>query len=791
MMPKATVQTIDLGDGRTITLETGKLAKQAHGSCMVTMGNTMLLATVVSNEEAKEGVDFLPLTVDYREKFAAAGKFPGGFFKREARPSEAEILTSRLVDRALRPIFPSDYHADTQVMITMYSSDDSLYPDSLAALAASSAITLSDLPFGGPISEVRVGRVDGSLVINPTREQLASSNLDMIIAATLDNIVMLEGQMEEISEAEMLEVIRFAHDAIKVQCQAQLDLSEAFGKKETREYSHETHDEELRADVRKDTFDKIYAFVSTANPNKYERSKGLKAIRAEYCTKYSAEELSAKIGLIKVYYHDLEKEAVRKLVLDTRVRMDGRKLDEIRPIWSEIDILPGTHGSAVFTRGETQSLTTITLGNKMDEQTMDTALGKGSSRFMLHYNFPSFSTGEARPNRGTSRREIGHGNLAQRALKGSIPADCPYTIRVISDILESNGSSSMATVCAGSMAMMDAGVKVTSGVSGIAMGLIYDEETKKYAVLSDILGDEDHLGDMDFKVTGTPKGITACQMDIKINGLSYDVLTEALEQAKAGRAHILAEMQKTIAEPKEDYKPHAPRIVQLVVPKEFIGAIIGPGGKVIQEMQAETGTHIMIEEVGDTGVVDISGTNKESIDAAIQRIKEITAIPEEGAVYKGKVKSVKDFGAFVEFMPGKEGLLHISEITWERLETMDGIFDPGDEIDVKLVQYDKVSGKFRLSAKVLKERPEGMPEPSADRRGGGDRGGDRRGGGDRRRDDRGGDRRRDDRGGDRRGGFSDRPSSDRRDDRRGDDRRPDDRRRDDRGGERRRDDRRD
>lgn len=763
MTPQAVTQIIELGDGRTIKLETGKLAKQAHGSCMLTMGNTMLLATVVATEEARDGIDFLPLTIEYREKFSAAGKFPGGFFKREARPSENEILTARLIDRALRPLFPDDFHGDTQVMITMYSSDDTIYPDSLACLAASAAIAVSDIPFNGPVSEVRMGRVDGQIIVNPTREQLEESDLDMVIAATEENIMMLEGEMQEISEEDMVEVIRTAHEAIKVQCQAQRDLAAAFGRPETREYSHEEDDKEFFDAFYAATYQKVYDMASEGIANKKERGRRLKEIKDSFLSTYPEEDLADKSSMIPRYWKKIEKAGVRNAVLDNNKRLDGRKMDEIRPIWSEVDVLPATHGSAVFTRGETQSLTSITLGTKMDEQSVDTPLGKFSQKFMLHYNFPGFSTGEARPIRGTSRREIGHGNLAQRALAGMIPDDMPYTVRVLSDILESNGSSSMATVCAGCLALMDGGVQMKRPVSGIAMGLIFDEESGRYAVLSDILGDEDFLGDMDFKVTGTPNGITACQMDIKINGLPYDVLIEALEQSNRGRAHILDEMLKTIDKPREDYKEHAPRIVQMRVPKEFIGQIIGPGGKVIQEMQAVTNTKIVIDEDETHGVVDIVGLDKASIDSAIARIKAITQLPEEGEIYEGTVKSIKDFGAFVEFLPGREGLLHISEVSWTRIESLEGLLNPGDSVKVKLVEINPVTGKFRLSRKVLLEVPEGVdPNAQQERRGGGDR---RGGGGRGRRDDRrggGGRGRRDDRRDDRRGGGR---RDDRRDDR--------------------------
>jgi polyribonucleotide nucleotidyltransferase len=730
MMPLGTVQTIDLGDGRSLTLETGRLAKQAHGACLLTMGKTILLATVVASEEAREGVDFLPLTVEYREKFSAAGKFPGGFFKREARPPEAHILVARLIDRAIRPLFPDDFHAETQVMVTLYSADEDVNPDALACLAASAALTVSDIPFNGPISEVRVGRTEGRLIINPSNAQLAHSDLDMIVAGNHKDIMMIEGEMSEISEQDMLEAIRFAHQAIQVQCEAQLEFARKAGAPPKREYSHENNDTELEADVRTGTYPQVYEVVKQAITNKKKRGEAFKAIKEAYCEKFSPEELEAKAALIGKYYHKVEKEAMRDVVLNERYRLDGRKLDEIRPIWGQVDILPATHGSSLFTRGETQSLTSVTLGSKMDEQTIDTPTFQGSEKFMLHYNFPSFSTGEAKPIRATSRREIGHGNLAQRALKRMVPADCPYTVRIISDILESNGSSSMATVCAGSLAMMDAGIQMPKAVSGIAMGLIHDGKTGRYAVLSDILGDEDHLGDMDFKVTGTKDGITACQMDIKIDGLSYDVLAEALDQARRGREHILGEMNKVLDQPREDYKPHAPRIVQIRIPKEYIGAIIGPGGKVIQEMQAVTGTQIVVTEDDKNGIVDIIGNNKASIDAAIARIKGITQTAEVGEEYDAVIKSIKPYGAFVEFLPGKEGLLHISEVSWQRLETMEGLYNPGDSIRVKLLEVDKVTGKFRLSSKVLQEKPEGYVESESRGGFGGGRGGDR--------DDRGG-----------------------------------------------------
>ncbi len=701
-------KTFTMPDGKEITLETGKLAKQAHGSAVIRMGGTMLLATVVSNEDAKEGVDFLPLTVEYQEKYASTGRFPGGFFKREARPSENEILTSRLVDRALRPLFPEDYHADTQMMIMLISSDREHLPDSLACLAASTALAVSDIPFNGPVSEVRVARIDGKFEVNPSIDNLSRADIDIMVAASLDSIVMVEGEMKEVSEADMLEGIKIAHEAIKVQINAIKSLAAEVASAATkREYNHETHDEALRHAVMEACFDDCYAVAKAGNPNKKERSQAFKAIKNAYLEQLTEEELAAQASLIGVYFHDVEKKAVRKAILDDKVRLDGRGLTDIRPIWCEVDYLPYAHGSAIFTRGETQSLTTVTLGTKMDEQIIDGAVLEGKNNFLLHYNFPSFSTGEARPNRGTSRREIGHGNLALRALKPMLPSSSenPYTIRVVSDILESNGSSSMATVCAGTLALMDAGVKIKKPVSGIAMGLITDDGSN-YAVLSDILGDEDHLGDMDFKVTGTEDGITACQMDIKVQGLSYEIMLNALNQAKQGRLHILGEMKKVITAPREDYKPHAPRIVEMRIAKEFIGAVIGPGGKIIQEMQKETNTVITIEEVNEQGIVQISSSNKESIDKAMARIRAITATPEIGEVYSGKVKSIVPFGAFVEIIPGKDGLLHISEVEWRRLENLDGILKEGDIIDVKLIDVDKKTGKLKLSRKILLPKPE-------------------------------------------------------------------------------------
>ncbi|ASU33978.1 polyribonucleotide nucleotidyltransferase [Mucilaginibacter xinganensis] len=698
-------KVIDLGDGRTIEIETGKLAKQADGSVVIKMGDTMLLATVVSSPEAKEGVDFLPLSVDYQEKYAATGRIPGGFLRREARLSDYEVLISRLVDRALRPMFPEDYHADTQVMISLISADKDIMPDCLAGLAASAALSVSNIPFNGPISEVRVAKVDGQLIINPTLSQLANATLEFIVAGSEHDINMVEGESKEIQEAELVEAIKFAHTAIKIQCLAQKELTIEVGKTEKRVYSHENSNEDLKKAIYAATYDQVYAIASSASA-KDERSAKFKEVRDAYIATLGEIDDVTKF-LAKKYYHDVEYDAIRNLVLDEGKRLDGRTTTQIRPIWSEIGYLPAAHGSAVFTRGETQSLTSVTLGAKDDEQMIDGAFINGYSKFLLHYNFPGFSTGEVRPNRGAGRREIGHGNLAMRSLKQVLPADDenPYTIRIVSDILESNGSSSMATVCAGTLALMDAGIKIKSPVSGIAMGLITNEMGTKYAILSDILGDEDHLGDMDFKVTGTEKGIVAVQMDLKINGLSYEVLTNALNQAKDGRLHILGEMAKTITAPREDYKPHAPRIVTIRIDKEFIGAVIGPGGKIIQEMQRETGATISIEEVGNQGVVQIFADNKEAIDKAVSRIKAIASKPEVGEIYEGKVKSIMPFGAFVEIMPGKDGLLHISEIDHRRIETMDGIFEIGDEVRVKLLDVDK-QGKLKLSRKVLLPRPE-------------------------------------------------------------------------------------
>ncbi|MDR2682863.1 MAG: polyribonucleotide nucleotidyltransferase [Dysgonamonadaceae bacterium] len=707
------VKTIPLGDGRTITLETGKLAKQADGSVVLRMNNTMMLATVCAATDAAPGTDYMPLQVEYKEKYSAFGRFPGGFTKREGRPSDSEILTCRLVDRALRPLFPDDYHADVFVNVILYSSDGEDMPDALAGLAASAALAVSTIPFGGPISEVRVGRIDGQFVINPTFNQLKQADMDIMVGATLDNIMMVEGEMKEVSEADLLEAIKFAHEAIKEQCKAQLELMEAVGSTVKREYSHEVNDEALRADIQAKLYDKVYAIARSGQP-KQDRSEAFKAIVAEYSAQFTEEELTdEKKALIARYYHAVEKEAMRRCILDEGIRLDGRKTTEIRPIWSEIDPIPGPHGSAIFTRGETQALTTVTLGTKLDEKLIDDVLNINKERFLLHYNFPPFATGEARPQRSVGRREIGHGNLAHRALKPMLPEDFPYVLRIVSDILESNGSSSMATVCAGTLALMDAGVQIKRPVSGIAMGLISENKGQNYAVLSDILGDEDHLGDMDFKVTGTTEGITATQMDIKVDGLSYEIMENALAQAKAGRAHILGKILETISEPREDFKPHVPRIEVIIIPKEFIGAVIGPGGKIIQGIQEETGAVITIDEIDGIGRVEISGTNKESMEAAMARVKGIVTVPEIGEVYEGKVRSIMPYGAFVEFLPGKDGLLHISELDWQRLETVEETgLKEGDAITVKLLDIDPKTGKFKLSRKALLPRPEGMPEQS-------------------------------------------------------------------------------
>ena len=716
MGPEGITQKIQMANGQEIIINTGRLAKQADGSVTVQCGNTILLATVVSNQEATPNTDFLPLSVDYKEKYYATGKFPGGFFKREARPSDYEVLISRLIDRALRPLFPDDYHAETQVQVTLISGEKDTPPDAFAALAASAAISVSDIPFHGPISEVRVALIGDEYVINPNFEQMKEARLELMVAASIKDICMVEGECLEVSEEEMLNALKAAHDAIKVQCQAQIELAEKVNKAK-REYCHEENDEELRAEIHETCYQACYDYALTGTANKHERQKAFAAILDEYLTKFSEEELEEKLVLAKRYFHDVEREAVRNAILIERKRLDGRKLDQIRPIWTEVDVLPSAHGSAIFTRGETQALVAVTLGTKLDEQTIDGAVVEGTNNFMLHYNFPSFSTGEVKANRGVSRREIGHGNLAERALKTMVPHDDsnPYTIRVVSDILESNGSSSMASVCGGCLALMDAGVKMKRPVAGIAMGLITDTETGKYAVLSDILGDEDHLGDMDFKVTGTREGITACQMDIKVDGLSYEVLAEALEQARQGRLHILGEMAKTISEPRSDYKDIVPRIEKIYIPKDFIGAVIGPGGKVIQEIQKETNTVVVITEDETQGIVEIAAPCKADIDACKAKIRAIVAIPEVGEVYQGKVRSIMPFGAFVEIMPGKDGLLHISEISWERLESMEGVLKEGDQVEVKLIEIDPKTNKLRLSRKELLPKPEGFHERKPER----------------------------------------------------------------------------
>ncbi|MBP3614545.1 MAG: polyribonucleotide nucleotidyltransferase [Bacteroidaceae bacterium] len=704
-------KNVALPDGRVITLETGKLAKQADGSVMLRLGNTMLLATVCAAKDAVPGTDFMPLQVEYKEKYAAFGRFPGGFTRREGKASDYEILTCRLVDRALRPLFPDNYHAEVYVNIILFSADGVDMPDSLAGLAASAALAVSDIPFGGPISEVRVARVNGEFVVNPTFAQMESADMDIMVAATYDNIMMVEGEMKEVSEAELLEAMKVAHEAIKVHCKAQMELMEEVGSTVKREYCHEENDEELRAQVHEACYAKAYAVAASGNNDKHGRSEAFEAVREEFKAQFTEEELEEKGALIDRYYHDVEKEAMRRCILDEGKRLDGRKTTEIRPIWCEVGYLPGPHGSAVFTRGETQSLTSVTLGTKRDEKIIDDVMNQGTDRFLLHYNFPPFSTGEARAQRGVGRREIGHGNLACRALKNMVPADYPYCVRVVSDILESNGSSSMATVCAGTLALMDAGVKIKKPVSGIAMGLIKNAGEDKYAVLSDILGDEDHLGDMDFKVTGTVDGITATQMDIKVDGLSFEILEKALNQAREGRMHILGKITECIAEPRAELKPHAPRIETMRIPKEFIGAVIGPGGKIIQGMQEETGATISIEEVDGEGIIEIAANNGNAINEAIAKIRAIVAIPEAGEVYEGLVRSVMPYGAFVEFMPGKDGLLHISEIDWKRFETMEetGIKE-GDKLSVKLLEIDPKTGKFKLSRKVLLEKPEGYEE---------------------------------------------------------------------------------
>ena len=719
-MLKPVKKTIELADGRQITIETGKLAKQADGAVEVRMGDTMLLATVCSAKEANEGVDFMPLTVEYKEKYASIGRYPGGFLKREGRASDYEILTSRLVDRVLRPLFPDNYHAETFVNVTLYSASEQDAPDALAGIAASAALACSDIPFNGPISEVRVARVEGQWVINPTFAQMEKADIELMVGATYDNIMMVEGEMDEVSEADLLEALKVAHEEIKKHCLAQMELMKESGHEQKREYCHEVNDEALRADVREKCYDKAYAIARTGNPDKHWRADSFKAICDEYLeslpemteeqlAEYSEDQRTA---MVKRYYHDVEKEAMRRCVLDEGIRLDGRDTTTVRPIWIETDYIPGPHGSAVFTRGETQALVTVTLGTTLDEKIVDDVLNRSKERFLLHYNFPPFSTGEARPQRGVGRREIGHGNLAHRALKRMFPDGFPYTCRIVSDILESNGSSSMATVCGGTLALLDAGVKMKKPVAGVAMGLISDGE--KYAVLTDILGDEDHLGDMDFKVTGTKDGITATQMDIKCDGLSYEILAKALEQARQGRMHILGLINEAQPQPREDYKPNVPRLITFEIPKDLIGAVIGPGGKVIQGIQEETGATISIDEDLERGVgmVEIASANKESLDAAYARIKAIVAMPEVGETYTGKVRSILDFGAFVEFMPGKDGLLHISEISWDRLPDMEssGIKE-GDELTVKLLEIDPKTGKYRLSMRALQPKPEGWTEP--------------------------------------------------------------------------------
>lgn len=703
-------ENIQLDHDRSITLETGKLAKQADGSVVVKMGNTMLLATVVSAKEPLEDSDFMPLQVEYREKFAAIGRFPGGFLKRESRPSDYEILISRLIDRALRPLFPEDYHAETFVNVFLISADKDTMPDALAGLAASAALMISDIPFKGPISEVRVGRIDGKYIINPSFDDLLRTDMDIMVGATEENIIMVEGEMNEVQEADMIEALKIAHEAIKVQCKAQLGLMQAAKKEQKREYAHEIHDEALRKRIWDEGYEKIYQ-IAKNTPAKQERHDALDNLRNEFLASLPEDPETNEI-LVSNYFHEVEKEAVRNLILNESIRVDGRKTDEIRPILCEVDYLPAAHGSALFTRGETQSLASVTLGTKLDEKEIDEVLIQGTQKFVLHYNFPPFSTGEARPARGISRREVGHGNLAFRALKRMIPEDNPYAIRVVSDILESNGSSSMATVCAGTMALMDAGVKIRKPVSGIAMGLITDEKTGKYAILSDILGDEDHLGDMDFKVAGTKDGITATQMDIKVEGLSFEVLKKALEQAHTGRLHILDKIVEAIPEPRADYKPHVPRMQEMTIPRELIGAVIGPGGKVIQDIQAKTGAVIVIEEVDSMGVITVSAVDKTSIDAAIERINSIVEQPEEGKVYKGTVKSITSFGAFVEILPGKQGLLHISELDWQRVNSVQDVLSEGDVVEVKLMEIDVKNGKLSLSRKALLPVPEGYQPPT-------------------------------------------------------------------------------
>ena len=721
MGPEGFTQIIKMPNGQEISINTGRYAKQADGAALLRCGDIVMLATVCSATEVAPETDFFPLSVDYREKYYATGKFPGGFFKRETKPSDYEVLISRLIDRALRPLFPDDYHAETIVQVTLLSGNKEEAPDCLAALAASAAITVSDIPFHGPISEVRVAMIGDEYVINPTFAQMEDARLELMVAASMKDICMVEGECKEVSEAEMLGALKAAHEAIKIQCQAQIELAERVNK-EKRVYCHEVNDEDLRADLTAACYQPCYDFALTGCADKHKREETFSGILENYLTKYTEEELETVKPLAARYFHDVERSAVRNAVLNERIRLDGRQTNEVRPIWTEVDILPKAHGSAVFTRGETQALVTVTLGTKLDEQTLDGAVVEGTNNFILHYNFPGFATGEAKSQRSTSRREIGHGNLAERALKSMVPHDetMPYTVRVVSDILESNGSSSMASVCGGCLALMDAGVPMRKPVAGVAMGMISDSETGKYAILTDILGDEDHLGDMDFKVTGTKDGITACQMDIKVDGLSYQVLAEALEQARQGRLHILAEMAKTISEPRSDYKEFVPRIETIFIPKEFIGAVIGPGGKVIQEMQKETNTVICITEDDKKGIVEISSQNKEDIEAAKAKIRGIVAVPEVGEIYDGKVTSIMSFGAFVEILPGKDALLHISEIDWKRFETMEETgLKEGDPIQVKLIEIDEKTGKYRLSRRVLLPKPEGYEERKPAPRGNG------------------------------------------------------------------------
>ncbi len=709
MFDKYLAKTIRMPDGAEITIETGKLARQADGSVTVRCGDTILLATVVATKDPRPGVDFLPLSVDYMEKFASAGRIPGSFKRREGQLGEHEVLISRLVDRALRPMFPDDYHADIQVNIWMISADEQVLPDALAGLAAGAALAVSDVPFNGPVSEVRVAKINGEYVVNPKADALKEATLDLIVAGSMENILMVEGEMSEVSEKEMLDAIIFAHQAIQVQCQALMELTVAAGKTEKRTYSHESHNEEFRAKVQAGLYEGYKAVAGKGLASKSQRKEEFKAIYDGFVATLTEEDLAGEnAGLLKAYAKEVEKKAMRDAVLDTRTRLDGRKTDEIRPIYCEVDLLPGPHGSALFTRGETQSLTTVTLGTKLDEQIIDQAMYQGYGKFMLHYNFPGFSTGEVKPNRAPARREVGHGNLAFRAIKKVMPPEeeNPYTIRIVSDILESNGSSSMATVCAGTMALMDAGIKIAAPVSGIAMGLITDTESGRYAVLSDILGDEDHLGDMDFKVTGTANGITACQMDLKVDGLPYEVLEEALEQARRGRLHILGKITEAIPEVRPELKPQAPRSVKIFIEREFIGAVIGPGGKVVQEIQRQTNTTVNIEEVANQGIVSIFATNGDDMARAEAWVRGIVAVPEVGATYEGKVKTIQPFGAFIEFMPGKEGLLHISEIKHERLPSMDGVLELGEVVKVKLLEVDKKTGKYRLSRKALLPKPE-------------------------------------------------------------------------------------